>query len=234
MVEDKEFVDFDTLRTLIEIEDENLFETYLKELYKDLCDRAESSKKQGIGKVTFYDYMKLQVFISEKLFTSMDKDNDGYLSSKEFLDGMMSLYFGSFRETVKVIFNLFDFDKDGQISKGDIKITMSYLPLKDDSHKVQMESLTELDEILDLYFKGSKTLTFDKFIEHVTKTKSDIYLQLLCFIYENKPFTKENVEAYKTFKKKNENSQSPKKKDSPNMQKRESVLLSSPSRKSKL
>jgi hypothetical protein len=118
MVEDKEFVDFDTLRTLIEIEDENLFETYLKELYKDLCDRAESSKKQGIGKVTFYDYMKLQVFISEKLFTSMDKDNDGYLSSKEFLDGMMSLYFGSFKETVKVIFNLFDFDKDGQINKG--------------------------------------------------------------------------------------------------------------------
>lgn len=237
MVEEKEFVDFDTIRTLIEIEDENVFEIYLKEIYKDLCDRAESSKKQGIGKVTFYDYMKLQVFISEKLFNSMDKDNDGFLSIKEFTEGMLKLYFGSFKETAKMIFDMFDFDKDGLINRGDIKIAMSYLPLKDESHKIQMESLTELDEILDLYFKGNKSLNFDKFIEHVTKTKSDIYLQMLCFIYENKPFNKENVETYKFYKKKGENSQSPNKekpKESSPTNKRESILLSSPSRKSRL
>lgn len=232
MVEDKEFVDFDNIKTLIEVDDETLFELYVKDLYKDLCDRADSNKKQGIGKVTFYDYMKLQVFISEKLFSAWDKDNDGFLNTKEFSEGMLSLYFGNFKDTAKVIFSIFDFDKDGQINKGDIKITMSYLPLKDHSHKVQMESLSELDEILELYFKGNKVLTFDKFIEQVTKTKSDIYLQMLCFIYENKPFSKENVEAYKN-KKKEPSSPNPKK-DSPLTKKRESVLLSSPSRKSKL
>jgi Ca2+-binding EF-hand superfamily protein len=234
MVEEKEFVDFDTIRTLIEISDENLFETYLKELYKDLVDRAESSKKQGIGKITFYDYMKMQIFISEKLFAALDKDGDGYLSAKEFVEGLMSLYFGNFNDTAKVIFNIFDFDKDGLINKGDIKITLSYLPLKESSHKDQMESLTEIEEILNLYFKKNTTLNFEGFIDAVKNIKSDIYLQLLCFIYENKPFNKENVEAYKYFKKKGEKSPSPKKTGSPTSTKRESVLLSSPSRKSKL
>lgn len=234
MVEQKEFVDFDTLRTLIEISDETLFETYLRELYKDLVDRAESNKKQGIGKITFYDYMKLQIFICEKLFNSLDRDNDGFLSGKEFVEGLYGLYFGSFRETVKAIFNLLDFDKDGYINKGDIKITMSYLPLKDDSHKDQMESLKEIDDILNLYFQGSSNLNFEGFLELVKNTKSDIYLQLLCFFYENKPFTRENVEVYKSFKKKNSKSPSPTKKESPKIQKKESILLSSPSRKSKL
>lgn len=235
MVE-QEFVDFDTLRSLIEISDEGLFETYLRELYKDLVDRAESNKKQGIGRITFYDYMKLQIFICEKLFNALDRDGDGYLSSMEFIDGLMSLYFGSFKETVKMIFNIFDFDKDGFINKGDIKITMSYLPLKDNSHKDQMESLKEIDEILALYFQDSKTLDFKSFLNHVTTVKSDLYLQLLCFIYENKPFNKENVEAYKYFKKKVVSSPSPKKdgKESPKYVKKESILLSSPSRKSKL
>ena len=36
----------------------------------------------------------------------------------------------------------------------------------------------------------------------VQTKKSDLYLQLLCFIYENKPFNKENVEACRNLKKK--------------------------------
>ena len=86
-----------------------------------------------------------------------------------------------------------------------------------------------------MYFKKSTTLNFDGFIDAVKNTKSDIYLQLLCFIYENKPFTTENVEAYKYFKKKGDKSPSPKKNvGSPTQTKKENVLLSSPSRKSKL
>lgn len=232
MVENNEFVDFNHIKTLVEIEDESLFETYLRELYRDLVDRAESSKKQGIGKITFYDYMKIQVFIAEKLFNALDKDNDGYLSSKEFVEGLMSLFFGNFNETAKVIFNIFDFDKDGKINKGDIKITMSYLPLKESSHKDQMESLSEIDDILNLYFKKNNSLDLPSFVDAVKHIKSDIYLQLLCFIYENKPFNRENVEAYKSFKRKSEKSPSPKK--SPKNSISEKILLSSPSRKSKL
>ncbi len=39
---ESDFVDFETIRTLIEIEDETLLETYLIEIFKDLTDRSTS------------------------------------------------------------------------------------------------------------------------------------------------------------------------------------------------
>lgn len=197
-----EFIDFATLKNIVEIEDQSLFEVYLNEVYKDLTDRAESSKKQGIGKITFYDYMKMQIFIVDKLFSAFDQDQDGFLNHKEFMEGLMTLYFGNFKDTVKTIFSIFDFNKNGKINKGDVKITMSYLPIKETTHKGQMASLTEIDEIIDVYFKKNDTLKFDQFLNLVQTKKSDIYLQMLCFIYENKPFNKENVEACRNLKKK--------------------------------
>jgi len=241
---DTDFIDFATLKNIVEIEDQSLFEVYLNEVYKDLTDRAESSKKQGIGKITFYDYMKMQIFIVDKLFSAFDQDQDGYLNHKEFIEGLMTLYFGNFKDTVRVIFSIFDFNKIGKINKGDVKITMSYLPIKETTHKGQMESLNEIDEIIDIYFKNGDNLKFEQFLNFVQTKKSDIYLQLLCFIYENKPFNKENVEACRNLKKKRNNTVDLKRKGSQienkyttenlNLKKTESVKLSSPSRKSKL
>src|SRR4051812_26219749 len=108
-METEEFVDFNNIRSFINIPDLNLFTTYLKEVYKDLADRAESNKKKGISKITFLDYIKLPVFIGEKLFNSLDIDNDTYLNSKEFIDGLIKLYIGNFEQTVELIFNIFDF-----------------------------------------------------------------------------------------------------------------------------
>ena len=237
---DEDLIDFNAIRKLVDIDDTALFDTYLCEVYKDLTDRAESSKKQGVGKITFLDYMKLKVFISEKIFMAFDKDLDGFLNQKEFIDGLMTLYLGNLQETAQIIFNIFDFDKDGLINKGDIKITMSYLPLKDSTHKNQMESLTEIDEILDIYFKDKKTINYKEFLDVVKNKKSDLYLQLLCFIYDEKPFNKQNIEACRNLKrKKTSASVSPNKKsssgNSPELAKRdEKVYLKSPSKKSRL
>lgn len=238
---DEDLIDFNVLKKLVDIEDKMLFEIYLCEVYKDLTDRVESSKKQGVGKITFLDYMKLKVFISEKIFMTFDVDGDGFLNLKEFVDGLMTLYLGNLQETAQLIFNIFDFDKDGLINRGDIKITMSYLPLKDTTHKIQMESLTELDEILDIYFKEKKTINFKEFLDTVKNKKSDLYLQLLCFIYDEKPFNKHNIEACRNLKKKKigDSSVSPTKKsssgNSPELgRKDEKVYLKSPSKKSRL
>lgn len=62
------------------------------------------------------------MFISEKLFSALDQDNDGYLSSSEFIEGLKQLYTGDFEHTLKIIFNMLDFNKDGEISKEDIKV----------------------------------------------------------------------------------------------------------------
>ena len=123
-----EFINFEVIRNCIKINDKNLFYSYLKDIYKDLSERSEN-KTLGISKLTFYNYIKLPVFITDKLFEMLDKDNDGFLCLKEFTDGLYFLYIGSFEECVKSVFDIYDFDKDGQIVIGDLKVILSYLPL---------------------------------------------------------------------------------------------------------
>ena len=190
----KEFIDLDLVKGLIQISDLQLFQLYMKEVYKDLVDRAESSKKSGVSRVTFYEYIKLPVLLADKLFLAIDKDNDGYLGLKEFVEGLYNLYYGTFKQSAKVVFNMYDFDKDGIINKEDIKILFSYLPLKNEEK--QMESLKEIDQILD-EIKIDNNFSFNKFLDIVEKVKSDIYLQMLCYLIEHKPFALDNVEACK-------------------------------------
>jgi len=198
MVDQNEIIDLNKIRRLIEISDINLFPLYLKEVFRDLIDRAESNKKSGVSRCTFYEYIKLPVLIADKLFDAIDKDNDGFLGLKEFIEGMNDLYYGNFRQSAKIIFNMYDFDKDGRINKEDVRILFSYLPLLNEDK--QMESLDEIDIILSSY-KIDKNFDFSKFITAVEKTRSDIYLQMLCFLYEHKPFAVENVEACTQLKK---------------------------------
>jgi len=197
MIETTEYVDFLTIRKYIDVTDHDLFIVYLKEIYKDLSCRAEATRKNGVTKLTFLDYMKLPVFIGEKLFESLDKDADSYLNSKEFVEGMGKLYLGDFLQTIASIFCILDFDKDGVVSKEDTRLLLSYLPLKcnnkETEYKFQMESLDEIDEIVKHTFDAKNLLSFEDFVNVVEKKKSDVFLQLLCFIYQNKPFNENYI-----------------------------------------
>jgi len=122
------FIDFEFIRNSVKFEKENLFSLYLKDVYDDLSSREPSQK--GISKLAFYDYLKFPIFISEKFFSALDKDSKGYINEKEFIQGFTKLYLGIFLETSEMIFKILDFDKDGLITQGDVKVLQSCLPLK--------------------------------------------------------------------------------------------------------
>jgi len=198
--ENQEFIDFEIFRNNKNL-DIGTFQTYLKEIYKDLSERRDS-KKTGISNLTFMEYLKLPVFICEKVFSSMDLDEDTFLNLKEFTEGMTNLYFGTFDDTCKMIFNIYDIDKDGKINVGDVKLILSFLPRKTDKtkteYKYQMESVNEIQEIVSSTFGDKKDLKLNEYIEVIEKKKSDSYIQLLCFIYQRKPFSDENIMLYKS------------------------------------
>ena len=205
MVEEKEYIDFNEIKKIISVENEELFLIYLKEIYKDLADRNETNRRKGIMKIVFFDYLKLPMFISEKVFTVFDEDKDGFLCSKEFILGMNKLYNGSYEDTIKLIFDILDFNRDGYIEKDDVKMILSLLPLKTDKCKVeykyQMESLEEINEIINSTFGKSKKLNLEEFKNMVENHKSDIFIQIICFLYQKKPFTENNINVLKTSKK---------------------------------
>ena len=201
----EEYIDFEKIRSTLKI-DKGLFAIYLKEIYKDLSDRDSEFKKSGITKITFYDYIKIQIFIAEKLFQTMDKDNDGFLNFKDFSEGMTSLYISNFEESSKFIYELYDFDRDGVINAGDVKMILSHLPLKNTNsnseYNHQLESLNEIDDILNKTFVVTQSLTYTEFTKIIESKNSDIYFQLLFFLFEKKPFTDYNINVYKNSPKK--------------------------------
>ena len=56
---------------------------------------------------------------------------------------MLTLFCETYEKMLKFIFNLYDFDKDNYISKEDIRIVLSYIPLntksKVNSNKLKFE-----------------------------------------------------------------------------------------------
>ena len=230
--EEKEFIDFNEIKKIISVEDEELFLLYLKEIYRDLADRNEENRKKGVMKLVFFDYLKLPMFISEKVFSVFDEDKDGFLSSKEFILGMNKLYNGSYQDTIKLIFDILDFNHDGFIEKDDARMILCLLPLKTDRSKVeykyQMESLEEIGEIINSTFGKLKKLNLEEFKNKVEKHKSDIFIQIICFLYQKKPFTENNINVLKSSKKAVPNDlilQTPKLKNKENSN---NILLPSP------
>ena len=208
----KEFITFEVIQESLGIKNPNLFKKYLQEVFVDLSTKSEKSKAKYLSRLTFYDYIKLPIFISEKLFNSFASSNQQEgLKEEEFVKGFFKLYMGSFQETTKVIFDLLDFDKDGIIRQEDVKIILSYLPLNDVSEEkekrlesvkevlgVQMKSLEEIDDIVSKTFKKYEDkMNFEQFEDTVQNKKSDVLLQIICFLYQQKPFSAKNIESMK-------------------------------------
>ena len=207
-----EYITFEMIQESLGIKNPNLFKRYLQEVFVDLSTKGEKSKTKYLSRLTFYDYIKLPIFISEKLFNSFasSSQQEG-LKEEEFVKGFFLLYMGTFQETTKVIFDLLDFDKDGIITKEDVKIILSYLPLNDVSEEkekrlesvkeilgFQMKSLEEIDDIVCKTFKKFEDkMNFEQFKDTVQNQKSDVLLQIICFLYQQKPFSSKNIEMLK-------------------------------------
>ena len=217
--EKQEFVTFELIQDSLGLKDPTIFKKYLTEVFNDLANSVNNQNKKFITRMAFYDYIKLPIFIAEKVFKSFTKLSTQGLCEEEFVDNLFKLYMGSFEETISIIFNILDFDRDGIIKKEDVKIFLSYLPINDDEEEglgvkpkdeknktdlvtkifgTQMKSLEEIDGILNKAFKKYEDkMNLNQFTEIITENNSEIFLQILCFLYEQMPFSAENVEAMK-------------------------------------
>ena len=212
----EDYITLQVIQESLNIKDTILFKKYLQEIFNDLSNRGSKNKNiKYMSRTTFYDYIKLPIFIAEKLFSSFSNRNKDGLVLEEFVDGLFNLYTGSFEDTAKIIFNLLDFNKDGLINNDDVKIILSYLPLNNNNNIIdnnenkkeelvskifgeQMKSLEEIDEIVKNTFNRYEgEINFVQFIESIKNNNSEVYLQILCFLYEQIPFTSKNIDCIK-------------------------------------
>jgi Ca2+-binding EF-hand superfamily protein len=227
-MENTEKIDLEELISSYKVTDKEAFKLYLKDIWNDLSQRTKENNITGISKITFSSYYELPGIISDRLFNVLDESNVGFLKANDFIKGMTTLFCEEFEVCCPFIFNFYDFDKDGQISKEDIRTVLSYVSLSQEiqNYKDRVHSQKELYEILEICFskiKGDK-MNYIKFKNVIENESSDIYLMILLFLYEKKPFTKITLMSY--IKKTNKESPT----NSPKL-KSPKKLVASPSRK---
>jgi Ca2+-binding EF-hand superfamily protein len=68
--------------------------------------------------------------IGERIFNLYDTANSNNVCLKDFLATSYRFFQSSFEDKLKLVFDIFDFDKDGQISEDDIRTILSHIPLE--------------------------------------------------------------------------------------------------------
>ena len=223
-------INFNDITDQYEVKNIDAFTQYLKQVWKDLSGRKKGDK-EGIDKITFQKYYELPGLISERLFSVFDSSRTGYLSLNDFTSNMLILFSSNFKNLLNFILKFYDFDNDGKITKEDIRVVLSYVPIykkSDNNGKLKFEvdnfedrlkSQKELHQKLDDIFGSKESLNLEEFTSIIKNKNSDIFLFILVFLYEHRPFSIETVKNLENIKKSPK--LSPRKKDdliaSPNL-----------------
>jgi len=186
--ENKETFDFDEFLANNQIDNLALLERFFKDIYREISDQ-----KEGINNKTFREFINLPSYISDKIFQVFDKNNLKFLNLADYLKGMRSLYNGDFLQLTKFIFDFFDFDRDGKIIYEDVmQIQLLILPSEHHNEEV----FNSINESLDSFFEDYRYMYYDNFVHITENFNSDIFMNLIVYLYMNKPFSNEIISYY--------------------------------------
>ena len=194
------------------------FENYLKEVWTDLVNRRtknvndpinmNKNQIQGITKLIFSKYYSLPGIIGDRLFRVFDSRNNGIIELKDFKSSMTLLFCGDYEQTLRFIFDFYDFDGDGKISKEDVKVVLLYVLFSNknlnnniiNENEINVKNNTDdnqLNNMLNSCFKKkNEKINFISFANLIENVNSDIYFMIYMFLLKKKPFSYKCIEQY--------------------------------------
>ena len=220
----------------LKVDDKMAFNIYLKEVFFDLLSRRVKNQNDkninlknknliGINKLIFNNYYSLPGIIGERLFHVFDSKRKDIIEFGFFKYGMNTLFCDDYKNILRFIFDFYDFDGDGKISKEDIRTVLSYVEFtnkkennNDNNKNIEINSGTDMNKSLNtkrLYensvksqnqlvdtlekcFKDMKELIeFKNFIYIVENINSEIFFMIYIFLLRNRPFSEKTIELYK-------------------------------------
>lgn len=171
------------------------FREYLKEIYRDLISRSDSSdndeKLFKLNRHLFESYLNIPLIINEKIFNSIAEKGSEYLEEKDFVDGMFNIYASDLEALKTITYKIFDFNNSGLIFKENTSLIFSYFH----------HSLTDLDldivkKIVNKFWENQKFMTFSEYC-HRLEMNSDILILLICYLSHFKPYDIEGLQFFK-------------------------------------
>ena len=204
-------INFSILFSKYFIKEENKInlKKYLVELYHDLSHFSPNEEK-GISYDTFIYYLNMPIPVAANIFKLLDKDKNNYLNLEEFCFGLFDIYgTNDFYQLSNFVFNLIDTDKDGLITKEDIQLLLSYLPLERnlrnklmqrDYYNINFDDIVKnqklIESTLHNVYNTKNFLTQETFNYSIQKINSDIFVAILIYLFEARPFNNDVLNIY--------------------------------------
>ena len=111
----------------------------------------------------------------EQMFRLIDKDNNGYISFREFMDVMIIFAKGSPEQKIRIMFDMYDCDQNGRLSINDFRsMIKSLLEIAN-----QSISTIEMDQTIhsmlnEVGLASKRDLSFDDFNKLFNNYKEEL------------------------------------------------------------
>lgn len=145
----------------------------------------------------------------DRFFAIMDTDDSGFIELKEFLVGFFRVYCSDFETNVKLAFEFYDFDKDGQICEEDVALVLSYADInakeeteeeskhhrkrsqspRNHNFEDRLENQKEIAKITEKMFSKNSKMNYDQFKDFNTNESSETILCVLKALKQHIPCT---------------------------------------------
>ena len=98
----------------------------MRQIFDELA--KQSSSARTLDKTTFLRYFPLPGMMGERLFTVFDTDSSGAINFQEFVTGMALIYHGTVDEKRKFLFEMYDLDGDGVVTREELTTMLTHVP----------------------------------------------------------------------------------------------------------
>jgi len=145
----------------------------------DVFVNFQKRSNNNFDTYTFQELIGLPMIVSDKLYYTFTSHQEKQLSYQEFSSGIYDLLFGDLDDKMSIIFDLLDFNGDGNITFEDVSLILSHLHFIDNT----TETISHLEKLISNFF-GTNKYKLDK--ENCFNIKKNFDVLLLTLLYLNK------------------------------------------------